>query len=114
MEIATLGRAVLFDRAVQLGINDTAMDTNEEKVNMCADNSYPRAGEANQHKKAYVTHAVRELTIRRQWVTESLTRQTITLRENTILSNSIAGGMDAGEGFFVWNYTVRGCDKENL
>jgi hypothetical protein len=42
---------------------------------------------------------------------ESLTKQTITLKEIVVLSNSIAGGMDAAEGAFTWNYTVWGREE---
>jgi hypothetical protein len=50
MEIATLGRAVLFDKIVQVG--DTAMDNSEERTNMHTDRHCPRAREVSQHVKA--------------------------------------------------------------
>jgi hypothetical protein len=42
---------------------------------------------------------------------ESLTKRTITLKKNVVIPNYIAGGMDAVEGAFVWNYTKRDCGK---
>jgi hypothetical protein len=57
---------------------------------------------------------MRKLTVRRRWAMESLTKQTITLKEIVVLSNSIAGGMDAAEGAFTWNYTVWGYEEEEL
>jgi hypothetical protein len=41
--------------------------------------------------------------------TESLIKKTIALGTNNVLPNFVAGGMDAVEGTFVWNYTVRSC-----
>jgi hypothetical protein len=31
---------------------------------------------------------------------------------NDIILNHIAGGMDATEGAYVWNYTLRNCPEE--
>ena len=31
---------------------------------------------------------------------------------NDIIPNYIAGGMDAAEGAYVWNYTLRNCPEE--
>jgi hypothetical protein len=45
------------------------------------------------------------------WATESLTKRTITLKKNVVLPNYIAGGMDAVENAFVWNFTKRECGK---
>ncbi len=46
--------------------------------------------------------------------TESLIKKTITMGENDILPNFVAGGTDAKEGTYVWNYTVRSCQEEEL
>jgi hypothetical protein len=58
MEIATMGRAVLFDRIVQVGTSDTAMDNSEERTNMHTDGHCPRAREVSQHVKAYIMHTM--------------------------------------------------------
>jgi hypothetical protein len=101
-------------RAVKLGTNGNALDTNKEQFHMHAGGSCPKGGEISSHAKAYITYTLPKLTVRKRWVMDSLTRQTITLRRNVILSNSILGGMDAVEGVFVWNYTMRGCEKKEL
>ncbi len=46
--------------------------------------------------------------------TESLFKKTITMGANDILPNFVAGGMDAIEGTYVWNYSVRSCQEEEL
>jgi hypothetical protein len=111
MEIVTMGRAFLFDRTVQVGTSDMAMDNSEERTNMHTEGHCPRARGVSQHVKAYITHTMRKLTVRRRWAMESLTKQTITLKEIVVLSNSVAGGMDAAEGAFTWNYTVWGHEE---
>jgi hypothetical protein len=54
MQTATSGRIVLFDRAILLGVNGTAMDINEEKINMHIDCGCPRRGRRGQHERAHV------------------------------------------------------------
>ncbi len=113
-EIADAGKAVLFDRAVQLGTNGNALDTNKEQFHMHAGGSCPKGGEISSHAKAYLTYTLPKLTVRKRWAMGSLTRQTITLRRNVILSNSIVRAMDAMEDAFVWNYTMRECEEKEL
>ncbi len=74
-EIATTGKAVLFDRVVQLGTSGTATDTSEEKINVRLSGHCPKEGEIDKHIKASVTHTVQKLTVRKQWAMESLTKQ---------------------------------------
>ncbi len=50
----------------------------------------------------------------RRQATESLIKRTGELGANNVLPNFVAGRMDALEGTFVWNYTVRGCLEEEL
>jgi len=50
----------------------------------------------------------------RRQATESLIKRTGALGANNVLPNFVAGRMDALEGTFVWNYTVRGCLEEEL
>jgi hypothetical protein len=44
--------------------------------------------------------------------TESITKKTIVKGTNDIIPNYVAGGMDATEGTYAWNYTLRNCPEE--
>ncbi len=41
-------------------------------------------------------------------------KKTIVKGSNDIIPNYVAGGMDATDGAFVWNYTMRNCPEEEL
>jgi hypothetical protein len=57
---------------------------------------------------------VRKIVVWEPEATESLIKKAITRGMNNVLPNYIAGGMDAIEGAYVWNYTVRSCLEEEL
>jgi hypothetical protein len=57
---------------------------------------------------------VRRILVWKREATESLIRKVIIKGVNDIIPNYIAGGMDATEGPYVWNYTVRNCPEEEL
>ena len=57
---------------------------------------------------------MRSIAVWRHQATESLIKRTGSLGANNLLPNFVAGRMDALEGTFVWNYTVRGCLEEEL
>jgi hypothetical protein len=44
--------------------------------------------------------------------TESITKKVIVKGVHDIIPNYVAGGMDATEGTYVWNYTTRNCPEE--
>ncbi len=49
---------------------------------------------------------MRKIVVWEREATESLIKKAITRGMNNVLPNYIAGGMDAMEGTYVWNYTV--------
>jgi hypothetical protein len=44
--------------------------------------------------------------------TESITKKTIVKGSNDIIPNYVAREMDATEGTYAWNYTLRNCPEE--
>jgi hypothetical protein len=64
--------------------------------------------------KAYIRLTVRRITVWERAATESLMKKTIVKGSNDIIPNYVAGGMDATDGAFVWNYTMRNCPEEEL
>ncbi len=63
-------------------------------------------------EKAYVQSTVRRIAVWKRMATESITKKTIVKGSNDIIPNYVAGGMDAREGTYVWNYTLRNCPEE--
>jgi hypothetical protein len=55
---------------------------------------------------------MRRITIWKRMATESITKKIIVKGSNDIIPNYVAGGMDATEGTYVWNYTLRNCPEE--
>jgi hypothetical protein len=55
---------------------------------------------------------VRKIAVWERAATESITKKTIVKGSNDIIPNYIEGGMDAMEGAYVWNYTLRNCPEE--
>jgi hypothetical protein len=62
--------------------------------------------------KAHVQLTVRRIVVWKRMATESITKKTIVKGSNDIIPNYVAGGMDATEGTYVWNYTLRNCPEE--
>ncbi len=97
-----------------LAENGTAMETLEEQVNCGPKGQGPSGGSPGTPGKAYTRLTVRRSTVWERAATESLTKKTIAKGSNDIIPNYVAGGMDATEGTFVWNYTIRDCPEEEL
>ncbi len=57
---------------------------------------------------------MRRITVWERAATETLTKKTIAKGSYDIIPNYVAGGMNATEGAYVWNYTVRNCPEEGL
>ncbi len=74
----------------------------------------PQRREPGYIGKAYTRLTVRRITVWERAATESLTKKTIARGRNDIIPNYVAGGMDATEGTYVWNYTTRNCPEEEL
>jgi hypothetical protein len=55
---------------------------------------------------------MRRIAVWKRMAVESITKKTIVKGSNDIIPNYIAGGMDATEGTYVWNYTLRNCPEE--
>ncbi len=107
MEISDSGRATLFGPAVTLTRNGTAMETSEEQVNCDSRGRGPIRRSFGVPGKAHV-----QLTMRRIADWKRMAIESITKKSNDIIPNYVAGGMDATEGTYVWNYTLRNCPEE--
>jgi hypothetical protein len=55
---------------------------------------------------------MRRIAVWKRVATESITRKIIVKGSNDIIPNYVAGGKDATEGTYVWNYTLRNCPEE--
>ncbi len=114
MEISTSRKVTLFNRTIVLAENGTAMETLEKQVNCGMKGQRPSGGSPGTPGKAYTRLTVRRITVWERAATESLTKRTIAKGSNDIIPNYVAGGMDATEGTFVRNYTIRNCPEEEL
>jgi hypothetical protein len=114
MEISESRRATLFDHVMALAENGTAMETSEERVNCDLKGRGPNGRSPGVPGKAYVRLTVRKIVVWERAVTESITKKTIVKGSNDAVPNYVAGGMDATEGTYVWNYTMRNCPEEEL
>jgi hypothetical protein len=103
MEISGSGRATLFDRAVALTRNGTAMETSEERVNCDSRGWGPTKKGPGVPGKAYVQLTVRRIAVWKRVATESITKKTIVKGSNDIIPSYVAGGMDVTEGTYAWN-----------
>ncbi len=112
MEISESRRAILFDRMIALTKNGTATETSEERVNCDLRGRSPDRKGSGVPGKAHVRLTVRKIAVWEPAATESITRKTIVKGNNDIIPNHIAGEMDAVEGAYVWNYTLRNCPEE--
>jgi hypothetical protein len=107
-------RVTLFNRTMVLAENGTAMETIEERVNCGLKGQRPNGGSPGAPGKAYIRLTVRKITVWERAATESLTKKTIAKGNNDIIPNYVAGGTDATDGAYVWNYTMRNCPEEEL
>jgi hypothetical protein len=114
MEVSTSRRVTLFNRTVALADDGTAMETLEERVNCSPKGQCPNGGGPGAVGKAYARLTVRRIAVWEREATESLIKKAIMRGVNDAILNYIAGGMDATEGAYVWNYTVRNCPEEEL
>jgi hypothetical protein len=114
MEISTSRRVTLFNRTMILAENGTAMETLEERVNCGLKGQRPNGGSPGVPGKAYIRLTVRRITVWERAATESLTKKTIAKGSNDIIPNYVAGGMDATDDAYMWNYTMRNCPEEEL
>jgi hypothetical protein len=114
MEMSVSRKTALFNRTVTLTGSGTAMDALEERINYDSRDNCPSMGSQSTSGKAYAKLTVRKILVWEREATESLIKKAITRGVNNVLPNYIAGGMDAIEGTYVWNYTVRNCPEEEL
>jgi hypothetical protein len=114
MEISASRRMTLFNRTMVLAENGKATETLEERVNCGLKGQSPNGGSPGVLREAYIRLTVRRITGWERAATESLTKKTTVKRSNDIIPNYVAGGMDATEGAYVWNYTMRSCPEEEL
>ncbi len=114
MEVSTSRKVTLFNRTVALADDGTAMETLEERVNCGSKGQCPSRGGPGAIRKAYARLTVRRIVFWEHEATESLIKKAIMRGVNDAIPNYIAGGMDATEGAYVWNYTVRNCPEEEL
>ncbi len=113
MEISNSGRATLFDRVVALTRNSTAMEVSEKRVNCDSRGREPTRRDPGVPGKAHIQLTVRKIAVWKRMTTESITKKTIVKGSNDIIPSYVAGGMDATEGTYVWNYTLRNCPEED-
>ncbi len=112
LDISDSGKATLFDQTVVLTRNGTAVKVLEERVNCDSGSQGPIRRSSGGSRKAYVQLTVRRILVWRRVATESITKKIIVKGAHDIIPNYIAGGMDAIEGTYVWNYTTRNCPEE--
>jgi hypothetical protein len=112
MEISESRRVTLFDRVTALAENGTATETSVERVNCDLRGRSPNGRGPGVPGKAHVRLTVRKIAVWERAATESITKKTIAKGSNDVIPNYIAGGMDATEGAYVWNYTLRNCPEE--
>jgi hypothetical protein len=62
--------------------------------------------------KAHIQLTMRKIAVWKRMATESITKKIIVKGSNDIIPNYVAGGMDATEGTYAWNYTLRNCPEE--
>jgi hypothetical protein len=111
MEISASRRVTLFNRTMVLAEDGTATETLEERVSCGLKGQRPNGGSPGVPGKAYIRLTVRRIRVWERAATESLTKKTIAKGSNDIIPNYVAGGMDAIEGTYVWNYTIN-CPEE--
>ncbi len=112
LNISDSGKATLFDRAVTLTRNGTAMKTLEERINCDARGQDPVRRNSGGPGRAHVQLTMRRIVVWRRMATESIAKKVIVKGIHDSIPNYVAGGMDATEGTYVWNHTKRSCPEE--
>jgi hypothetical protein len=112
LNVSDSGKATLFDQTVVLMRNGSAVKALEERVNCDSRSKDPIRRSSGGSRKAYVQLTVRRIVVWQRVATESITKKIIVKGVHDIIPNYIAGGMDAIEGTYVWNYTTRNCPEE--
>ena len=112
LNISDSRKATLFDRAVTLTRNGTAMKTLEERINCDSRGRNPNRRSSDGPGKAHVQLTMSRIVVWRRMATESITKKVIVKGIHDSIPNYVAGGMDATEGTYVWNYTTRNCPEE--
>jgi hypothetical protein len=112
LNVSDSGKAILFDQAVTLTRNGTAMKTLEERVNCDSRSWNPIRRSSGGPRRAHVQLTIRRIAVWKRVATESITKKVIVKGVHDIIPNYVAGGMDATEGTYVWNYTMRNCPEE--
>jgi hypothetical protein len=112
LDISDSRKVTLFDQTVALTRNGTAVKVLQERVNCDSGGQGPIRRSSGGSRKAYVQLTVRRIVVWRRVATESITKKIIVKGVHDIIPNYIAGGMDAIEGTYVWNYTTRNCPEE--
>jgi hypothetical protein len=111
LNISDSGKATLFDRTVTLTRNGTARETLEERVNCDSKSRDPIQRSSGGPGKAHVQLTVRRIAVWKRVATESITKKSSVKGVHDIIPNYLAGGMDATEGTYIWNYTMRNCPE---
>jgi hypothetical protein len=112
LNISEFGKATLFKRVVTLTRNSMAMETLEERVNCESRNRDSIQRSSDGPGRAHIQLTIRRIAVWRRVATESITKEIIVKRAHDSIPNYVAGGMDAIEGTYVWNYTTRSCPEE--
>ncbi len=112
LNISDSGKATLFDHTVTLTRNGTAMKSLEERVNCDSRSRDPIRRSLGGPGKAHVQLTMRRIAVWKRVATESITKKVIVKGVHDVIPNYVAGGMDATEGTYVWNYTMRNCPEE--
>jgi hypothetical protein len=112
LNISDSGKATLFDQTITLTRNGTAVKTLEERVNCDSRSRDPIRRSSGGPGKAHVQLTMRRIAVWRRMATESITKKVIVKGVHDIIPNYVARGMDATEGTYVWNYTMRNCPEE--
>jgi hypothetical protein len=112
LNISDTGEAILFNRAVTLTRNGMAIETLEERVNCDSRSRNSIRRSSGGPGRAHIQLTMRRIAVWRRVATESITKKVIVKGVHDSIPNYVAGGMDAIEGTYVWNYTTRNCPEE--
>jgi hypothetical protein len=88
------------------------MKTLEERINCDARGRSPIRRSSDGPGRAHVQLTMRRIAVWRRVATENIAKKVIVKGIHDIIPNYVAGGMDATEGTYVWNHTMRSCPEE--
>ncbi len=112
LEHIGLRKGNLVYRAVTLTRNGTAIKTLEERINCDSRGRDPIRRSSGGPGKAHVQLTMRRIAVWRRMATESITKKAIMKGVHDSIPNYVAGGMDATESTYVWDYNKRNCPEE--